>query len=491
MRITNTMTANRMLLNINRNKAQVDTYYQQMASGKKIQYASENPIIGSRALKFRTTVAETQQYKRNMQQGYSFMEISEIAISNVNDMMHRVRTLAIQGATGTLTNEDRQKIGVDIQGLVQEIGLQMNQTYAGRSVFTGARTDEPAIFNQPNSRQFEIEQDFNYFDINEYTAHYKFEPDQAAELVGVNSIRLAYTGIEDDSITITDAAGAPIPVTIRYMDSHEGDRTVGSEAFAYKPKPAESGPPPVPAEAIYLRDTGELILHEDIAGALKAEGRNGFKIRYEKEGFQTNDLNPKAYFTCIDLEDTSIPPKVFTMDNQNLQFEFGANIRIDVNSLAKDIYTAEMHADFVEFSKYIDSANNISEERDLIDKFSAPPYNYTGTELSNAVTKQLADETQAARSGLQDRFQDIIKTIDKYTDNISKQRTDIGSRMSRLELIGNRLDDDYVAYTTLLSENEDVDYMETIVNLKSMDAIYQAAMNIGARLIQTSLVDFI
>ena len=680
MRITNTITANKVLLNINRNKAQLDTYYQQMASGKKIQYASENPIVASRALKFRTTVAETQQYQRNVQQGYSFLEISEIAVKNVTDMMERIRVLSLQGATGSLTDEDRAVVGAEIQGLIHEVGLQMNQTYAGRNVFSGTRTDEPAVFNQSTNKNYSISQNFNYLNINTITAHLKTAIDGAAELIDAHSIRLPYRDIEENSIKIsmdtvnvrevvnanddsfyefdphvanalrnaadttydtingvaytvtTVAYASDVPpaaatgttiyfvtnedafflpdaltnnITNGQLDITDGkiqagelaaevkynhtlvstnpdvftttyemdkstteelltrgsvlmnggvridvDRITDSTSLAaaitanpnkiyynedtnefYLPTAVEdelvnSGTPdangnhmggtltfepdvldieyiymsstdvgaytPKAGQAIYLRDTGELILSDALKDALKAEGTGGFAIHYDKNGFQPNDLNPKTYFTCMDKDETKYTPaRVYSMDNQRLQFEFGANVRIDVNSLAKDIYTPEMHADFAEFSKFIENVNHLSNEKDLREKYSAAPYNYQGEELDKAVSKQMSEETQAARGALQSRFQDLIASIDKYTTNISKQRTDIGSRMARLELIENRLGDDYVAYNSLLSENEDVDFIEVISNLSAMDVVYKAAMNVGAKLIQTSLVDFI
>jgi len=67
----------------------------------------------------------------------------------------------------------------------------------------------------------------------------------------------------------------------------------------------------------------------------------------------------------------------------------------------------------------------------------------------------------------------------------------MGTRMSRLELIETRLTDDRVSYTKLLSENEDVDYMEAMMNLNIATSIYEASLNAGANIMKITLADYI
>lgn len=62
MRITNGMLINNSLSNINNNKSTMDRLNIQLASEKKIQRASDDPITAIRALRFRSTLAEIDQY---------------------------------------------------------------------------------------------------------------------------------------------------------------------------------------------------------------------------------------------------------------------------------------------------------------------------------------------------------------------------------------------------------------------------------------------
>lgn len=65
MRITNNMMRNNAMLHIQKNKAAYNKYFEQYASEKKIQNPSDNPTIAVRALRFRTTMIEIEQYLSN------------------------------------------------------------------------------------------------------------------------------------------------------------------------------------------------------------------------------------------------------------------------------------------------------------------------------------------------------------------------------------------------------------------------------------------
>jgi flagellar hook-associated protein 3 FlgL len=55
----------------------------------------------------------------------------------------------------------------------------------------------------------------------------------------------------------------------------------------------------------------------------------------------------------------------------------------------------------------------------------------------------------------------------------------------------NRLSSHELNITKRLSENEDVDYAEAITNMVTAESIHQAALSVGAKIIQQTLVDFI
>jgi len=63
--------------------------------------------------------------------------------------------------------------------------------------------------------------------------------------------------------------------------------------------------------------------------------------------------------------------------------------------------------------------------------------------------------------------------------------------MNRVELIENRLDQQEVIATQMMSNNEDVDYTEAITKLITQESLHRAALSAGARIIQPTLLDFL
>jgi len=74
-------------------------------------------VVAARALKLRTDVAQIEQYKTNVQDAMSWLEITESAVANVGDILQRARELAVQASSGTTTEEDTKKIKQEVEQL--------------------------------------------------------------------------------------------------------------------------------------------------------------------------------------------------------------------------------------------------------------------------------------------------------------------------------------------------------------------------------------
>jgi flagellar hook-associated protein 3 FlgL len=68
---------------------------------------------------------------------------------------------------------------------------------------------------------------------------------------------------------------------------------------------------------------------------------------------------------------------------------------------------------------------------------------------------------------------------------------DIGGRVNRLELISNRYEEDKLMYTDIKSKLEEVDQAEALMNFKIAEYVYNAALQVGSKIVQPSLVDFL
>lgn len=85
----------------------------------------------------------------------------------------------------------------------------------------------------------------------------------------------------------------------------------------------------------------------------------------------------------------------------------------------------------------------------------------------------------------------IIPGLDGINGDTLSIRADVGARQNRIELMENRLSIQEVNVTKQLSINEDTDYAKTITDMVTQESIHQAALSVGAKIIQQTLVDFI
>lgn len=153
MRITNKMITNNASGNINGNKVLVDKTNTQMTTQKKIARPSENPVIAIRSLRLQTTLNKVNQYyEKNIPDAESWMDVTETALTNIKDLLKNMRTLCVNGSTGTLTEDDRSTILTQLKALQSQVYAEGNADYAGRTVFTGYRTNKTLTFTNNDSK---------------------------------------------------------------------------------------------------------------------------------------------------------------------------------------------------------------------------------------------------------------------------------------------------------------------------------------------------
>lgn len=86
---------------------------------------------------------------------------------------------------------------------------------------------------------------------------------------------------------------------------------------------------------------------------------------------------------------------------------------------------------------------------------------------------------------------DMLENVDKNIDNFLSARALIGAKQNRVELMEDRLSQQEVFSTRILSDNEDIDLEKAIIELTTQESIHRAALSVGARIIQPSLTDFL
>lgn len=293
MRITQSMMSNSMLRNLSNSYSDLNKYSEQLSSGKKITRPSDDPVVATKGMSYRTEVRDVAQYKRNLSEAQTWIDNSDSALSNATSALQRLRELAVQASNGTYEEGQRSNIAEEVDQLKEQLATIANTQVNEKYIFNGSATN---------------------------TA----------------------------------------PVTIN------------------------------------------------------------------EDGSTTVDFNSNAV---------------------NLTLSKGVDVKINVDG---------------------------------------------GAVFGNKLFDDLSNFSAALRSGGSDEDLDqYIGLIDENINNLVNERADIGARMNRMDLVESRLGDQELSATELMSNNEDAEMEEVIMNLISQEAVHRSAMSAGARIIQPTLMDFL
>jgi flagellar hook-associated protein 3 FlgL len=113
---------------------------EQLSTGKRLSRPSDNPVDTANDLKLKTTIAEQTQFHTNIQDGLSFMNVTDTAMQSMNTIMQRLRELAVQGSSDTVSAADRIAMQAETDQLFRQLITLTNTNYKGDYVFGGTQS---------------------------------------------------------------------------------------------------------------------------------------------------------------------------------------------------------------------------------------------------------------------------------------------------------------------------------------------------------------
>lgn len=505
MRITNQMISGNSLRNMQKGIQGVDKTTQQLTSGKKIQKASEDPVIAIRALKLRTTVNQLTQYKqKNIPDANSWLEITETSLENVVKSTKSVMEYCVQGSTDSFNTTDRSSIIDALKQLQEMIYDEGNSSYAGRYIFSGYKTDKSLAFSETERKDiysYDITERFTAKDIdikevvlNEVDAtkvdgylngtetYEQINPEQ------VYRINLGYEGVDT-----TNNDGTNV-MSFSYTS---GGVTTTLNATPMEVADAADYYNVGDNDIHFIKETGELIFGEGIYNTIKAA--DSIECTYAKKSFEAGDLRPEMYYDCTQYtvqSDGTVKEVDFDFDEegQPIYYEINFNQSIKVNTEGKDIIIPEI-------GKYINDLIYALEDMEAAEKNQAKlqdmlkDNNYANNEdavkMINRMLSDIDIELAQKKENMQKTFSNNITNFQNYLDKITALQSDIGSRMSKLEMVKIRVTEQYESFTELKSNNEDINTEEKIIDFQEANVVYQTSLQATGQIMKHSLLDYI
>ncbi len=139
-RIATGMITSSTLYDINSALGKLERSSEELSSGRTILKPSDNPYGASHAIDLQSQLDGLTSYATNVQDGISWSNTANGAMSNMSSVVQRVRELLVQAGNATYNQGDLNSIATEVSQLTETIKQDANTQYAGQYVFAGTLT---------------------------------------------------------------------------------------------------------------------------------------------------------------------------------------------------------------------------------------------------------------------------------------------------------------------------------------------------------------
>jgi flagellar hook-associated protein 3 FlgL len=455
------------------NFAKLARAQQQVATGKRILKPSDDPIGATLALSFRRAIAGAERYDSAIQSGRTMVDTASGQLQDAAGILSEARSLLIQGMNGPTNPEDRVLLAGEIELIRDRMMDIANSQIGNRYLFAGTATSK---------------------------APYEVQAPGGASTV-------TYLG-NDEAQELLVGQGTRVETTI-------------------------------PGERIFSREQRSGTQFSGLTGvtggqsADQGTGYEHLDLRHDA----TSGALPGGLAFVAGAQDTLLGDHTLSVDSTagTVQFGSGPVVRIPLPTdpdfadfTVKGDGGSELHLDFSAFAGGTATTTVRGDGSISIDGTSYTSLNFTETdlELIDPVTNAVVhvDTTGVQRAGrelvtfggtvnafdvlqgmaddlknadglsladLQDRFGLWLNELDRNHDNVLIATGTLGSRSQRLSKMEDGLAESTVQVQGLLSNVEDADFSQVVLDMTRAEQTLQLAQATSVRLLNTSLLNFL
>ena len=138
MRISTIQTFNRGIADIQRVSNAGNTTQEQISTGRRVLRPSDDPVAATRILQLNQEIAAREQYQRNITSVTNRLSLEDSVLSGIGEVLQRVREIAVQLGSGSLSKQDRGFLAEEINVRQDELLSLLNTRDSnGEFIFAG------------------------------------------------------------------------------------------------------------------------------------------------------------------------------------------------------------------------------------------------------------------------------------------------------------------------------------------------------------------
>lgn len=260
MRISTLQAFNNGINGLQRNYANVTRTQEQISTGSRILTPADDPVASVRLLQLEQQQNVLGQYKANLTAAKNSLSQEESTLNSVNNVLQRVRELALQAGNGALSAEDRRSIAAELAEREDELLSLMNTRNArGEYLFSGFQgKTQPFLRNADGTYVYQGDDGQRKLQVASSLELPISDSGRAVFEGGRNAGRLSIAGTPAGTVS-----GALVDDEVSFVNFPTGgirlEFTDPDNPLSYTLTPVDAGPPPVDGTPI----TGSLVEGKD------------------------------------------------------------------------------------------------------------------------------------------------------------------------------------------------------------------------------------
>jgi len=404
----------------------------QMASGRRLNKTSDDPIGAARSQDIVTTISSQKQLLQNIDDNIAWLQRSELEIGHINEILGQIRTLAISQSGSDSNEESRQMVAREFS-IARKILFDSGNAREGKLyLFSGIKSLSPALKKNGIFQPTKVEIG-------------RVVQKDIRELLDVKQFRSQFEGFSSNNYRIRVTKGG-VWGQARVKISDDDGRTWSKEQ-TLRPLTHVFNPDGKLNDQVLLKFSDE-------------EGRLGnvlprqFDFNSEKSAEFDLDSLGIIFPEGIEFVYQPNPEVTYNGSIHKKEALISNGLSIPVNVTAQELLFGEGEEGVDTFSLLV------AMERALLENDGI------------AIAKRL-DE------------------LDLAQNQVLKQQADVGNIVRELYSTKSQLGDQQFEKERQLSDIQDLDIAEATVDLKVAEANNKLSLSTGARLIQPSLSDFL
>jgi len=139
-RVTTGMLKDTMLYNVQHNQRRMSRVQNQIATGLKAHKPHHDPIGVTNSMQLKSRLTGLKKYRSNAIDSDSRLKFYDTAIESTGQILHELRTMAVQHANGTYTDFDRKAAASKVDQLLKQMLQIANTRYKDETLFSGHKT---------------------------------------------------------------------------------------------------------------------------------------------------------------------------------------------------------------------------------------------------------------------------------------------------------------------------------------------------------------